>query len=91
MCLYPTTSAAIKSFFEYHRDVLKYLKLIKLWRIVNNNKQRYNTSYYTRTAAATSYAKPFFLSKLADWFEEYQAMQGYKSQNLHFRNKRLPS
>ena len=53
-----TAPAAIESYCPVRYDVSRFLKLIKLWSIRSNSKQKYNTNFRIDDAAVEGDNKP---------------------------------
>ena len=77
-----TTSAAIESYYPHRYDAPGFLKLINLWWIRSNSKQRYNTNFRIGDAAVEGNNKLLFLRAFADWLERWQALKGLNSQKF---------
>ena len=70
-----TTSAGIKYFFPNKTDAAEFLDLLNIWWVVSNSKQKNNSNYFLGNAAVNGDKKPEFLRALANWIEEWDAMQ----------------
>ena len=77
-----STSVAITEYFPDCNDASSFLNLIDTWFLISNSKQEKNSSNRLGNAAVAGDMKPQFLRKFADWVEEWQELQGSKSQKI---------